>query len=272
MLGGAAGQLYQGREVEGLVDGWKGGELVDGRRWLPPGPLLSAAVRPAADWFVGGCAVLTAVGGILTAHHAQAGRLDRSIDARIQAALASHNGLLVAVADIAKPSRVALLIAVLVVACVAARRLDGVLLAVVAVPAAILLTEGLKQLFDRTLNGAPVYPSGHTATAFALAAVVMILMLCPSRHVLPFAVRLAITLAAMLVACAVAIAVIGLNWHYFTDTLAGAAVGVGTVVGVSLAIDGAFRHVAAPGPTTWPTKAAGAGQTPADADSVPPRT
>jgi len=76
----------------------------------------------------------------------------------------------------------------------------------------------------------------------------------------------------MLTACAVALAVIGVNWHYFTDTLAGAAVGVGTVVGVSLAIDGAFRHVAAPGPTTWPTKAAGAGQTPADADSVPPRT
>jgi membrane-associated phospholipid phosphatase len=245
---------------------------VDGRRWLPRGPLLSAGVRPAAGWFVAGCAVLTAVGGILTAHHAQAGRLDRSIDARIQAALASHNGLLVAVADIAKPSRVALMIAVLVVACVAVRRLDGVLLAVVAVPAAVLLTEGLKQLFDRTLNGAPVYPSGHTATAFALAAVVMILMLCPSRHVLPFAIRLAITLAAMLVACAVAIAVIGLNWHYFTDTLAGAAVGVGMVVGVSLAIDWAFRHVAAPGPTTGPTKAVGADQTPAEADSVPPRT
>ena len=244
---------------------------MDDRRWLPRGPLLPAAARPAAIWFVVSCAVLTAVGGVLTAHHTQAGWLDRSIDARIQSALASHNGLLVAVADIAKPSRVALFIAVLVVACVAVRRLDGALLAVVAVPAAILLTEGLKQLFDRTLNGAPVYPSGHTATAFALATVVMILMLCPSRHVLPFAVRLAITLAAMLVACAVALAVIGLNWHYFTDTLAGAAVGVGTVVGVSLAIDWAFRHVTAPGPTTAPAKAADADQTPADADSVPPR-
>jgi membrane-associated phospholipid phosphatase len=244
---------------------------VDGRRWLPRGPLLSAAVRPAAGWFVAGCAVLTAVGGILTAHQAHAGRLDRSIDARIQSALASHNRLLVSVADIAKLSRVALLIAVIVVACVAVRRLDGALLAIVAVPAAILLTEGLKQLFDRTLNGAPVYPSGHTATAFALAAVVMILMLCPSRHVLPFGVRLVVTLAAMLAGCAVAVAVIGLNWHYFTDTLAGAAIGVGTVVGVSLAIDWAFRHVTAPGSTTAPAKAADVDQTPADTDSVPPR-
>ena len=110
---------------------------MDGRRWLPRDPLLSAAVRPAAAWFVVGCAALTAVGGVLTAHHAHAGWLDRSIDARIQSALASHNGLLVSVADIAKPSRVALLIAALVVACVAARRLDGALLAVVGVPAAI---------------------------------------------------------------------------------------------------------------------------------------
>jgi membrane-associated phospholipid phosphatase len=214
-----------------------------------------------------GSAALTAVGGILTAHHAQAGWLDRPIDARIQSALASHSGLLVAVADIAKPSRVALLIVALVVACVAVRRLDGALLAVVGVPAAIAVAEGLKQLFDRTLHGAPVYPSGHTVTAFALAAVVMILMLCPSRHVLPLAIRLAVTLAAMLTACAVALAVIGLNWHYFTDTLAGVAVAVGMVVGVSLAIDWAFRHATVAGPTTGPAKKADADQTPADADS-----
>jgi membrane-associated phospholipid phosphatase len=244
---------------------------LDGGRWLPRGPLVSAAVRPAAAWFAAACAVATIVGGVLTAHHAHAGWLDRSIDSRIQAALASHNGLLVAVADIAKPSRVALLIATLVVASVAVRRLDGALLAVVAVPAAILLTEGLKQLFDRTLNGAPVYPSGHTATAFALATVVMILMLCPSQHVLPFALRLAITLAAMLIGCAVALAVIGLNWHYFTDTLAGAAVGAGTVVGVSLAIDWAFRHATAAGTMTARAKPADADQPSADAGARPPR-
>jgi membrane-associated phospholipid phosphatase len=210
-----------------------------------------------------GCAVLTAIGGILTAHHTQAGWLDRSVGSRIQAVLAGHHGLLFAVADIAKPTRVAVLITAVVVASAAARRLDGALLAVVAVPAAIGLTEGLKRVFDRTLYGAPVYPSGHTTTAFALATVVMILMLYPSRHVLSFPVRLAITLAAMLAACAVALSVIGLYWHYFTDTLAGAAVGVGTVVGVSLAIDWVLRHLTAPDPTTAPAKAA-------DAEPGPP--
>src|SRR5258708_598290 len=206
-----------------------GGERLDGGRWPPRGPLVYAAARPPATCLVVGSAVLTAVGGILTAHHAQAGWLDRSADSRIKAALAGHDGLLVAVADIAKPTRVAVLIAAVVFACIAGRRLDGALLAVVGVPAAIGVTEGLKRLVGRTLNGAPVYPSGHTTTAFALAAVVMILMLCPSRHGLSFAVRLAITPAAILTACAVALALIGLNCHYFTATLPGPALPLHTL-------------------------------------------
>jgi membrane-associated phospholipid phosphatase len=35
----------------------------------------------------------------------------------------------------------------------------------------------------------------------------------------------------------VAIAVIGLQWHYFTDTVAGAAVAIGTVCGLALLLD-----------------------------------
>jgi membrane-associated phospholipid phosphatase len=35
----------------------------------------------------------------------------------------------------------------------------------------------------------------------------------------------------------VAIAVIGLQWHYFTDTVAGAAVGIGMVCGLALVLD-----------------------------------
>src|SRR5258708_34490179 len=88
-----------------------GGERLDGERWLPRGPLVYAAARPAATCLVVGSAVLTAVGGILTAHHAQAGWLDRSADSRIKATLAGHDGLLVAVAAIAQPTRVAGLLA-----------------------------------------------------------------------------------------------------------------------------------------------------------------
>jgi hypothetical protein len=35
----------------------------------------------------------------------------------------------------------------------------------------------------------------------------------------------------------VAIGLIGLRWHYFTDIVAGAAVGIGTVCGLALVLD-----------------------------------
>jgi membrane-associated phospholipid phosphatase len=35
----------------------------------------------------------------------------------------------------------------------------------------------------------------------------------------------------------VAVGVIGLRWHYFTDTVAGAAVGIGTVCALALLLD-----------------------------------
>jgi len=35
----------------------------------------------------------------------------------------------------------------------------------------------------------------------------------------------------------VAVGLIGLRWHYFTDTVAGAAVGIGTVCALALLLD-----------------------------------
>lgn len=241
---------------------------MDGRRWVSRGPLLSAAARPAAARLLVGGAVLTAVGGVLVAHQVQAGWFDRSVDSRIKAAVAGHDGLLVSVAGLVKPAHLTVLTAAVVLACMAGRRLNGALLAFVSVPAATALTEGLKHLVGRTLNGVLVYPSGHATGAFALAAVVLILMLCPSRHVLPFAVRLTIALAAMLTACTVALAVMGLSWHYFSDTLAGAAVGTSTVAGVSLVLDHAYRRATAAGRTAAPAMTAGADLAPSPTDSA----
>jgi membrane-associated phospholipid phosphatase len=51
------------------------------------------------------------------------------------------------------------------------------------------------------------------------------------------ALRVLIPAAACVLGGVVAIAVIGLRWHYFTDTVAGAAVGVGTVCGLALILD-----------------------------------
>ena len=59
----------------------------------------------------------------------------------------------------------------------------------------------------------------------------------PPRPRLPRAVRLLLVAGAMLVAAAVPVAMVALGFHYFTDIVAGTAVGIGTVLLVALLID-----------------------------------
>ena len=80
------------------------------------------------------------------------------------------------------------------------------------------------------------YPSGHTATVFALAAAVAVLLLAsPRTRIEPLRVLLAA--AACALGVVVAAGVMGLKWHYFTDTVGGAALGVGTVCGLAFILD-----------------------------------
>jgi membrane-associated phospholipid phosphatase len=72
---------------------------------------------------------------------------------------------------------------------------------------------------------------------FALAATVTVLLLVPPRPARGGVLRVLIPAAACVVGVVVAIAVIGLQWHYLTDTVAGAAGGIGTVCGLALILD-----------------------------------
>jgi membrane-associated phospholipid phosphatase len=88
------------------------------------------------------------------------------------------------------------------------------------------------------------YPSGHTTTMFALAAVLAVIMLNPPGRALTPVLRFIIPTAAVALACVISTRVIGLGSHYFTDTIAGAAAGVGTVAATALVLD-------LPGPRRW---------------------
>ena len=111
-------------------------------------------------------------------------------------------------------------------------------LAATAVPAAVAVNDGLcKPLFHRTDLGVLSYPSGHTATMFALAATLVVLLAVPLRSVTARPLRIAILATACVLGTVVATGVIGLRWHYFTDTVAGAAVGIGTVCALALVLD-----------------------------------
>jgi membrane-associated phospholipid phosphatase len=211
---------------------------VDGIHLRPGRPLLAASARPWAGALLACCAILVAVLGVLFTHQAQADWLDHAIDSPIITWFGGHRGLggwLIAPGSLI-PAVVQS--AAIVVGCLLAGRLNGAVLAAAAVPAADGLVEGLlKPLVHRTYLGNVVYPSGHTTAVFALAATVTVLLLPPPRPTKAAALRVLLPVAACVLGVIVAIAVIGLQWHYFTDTVAGAAVAVGTVCGLALLLD-----------------------------------
>lgn len=201
-------------------------------------PLLpSQARRPAA--LIAACCIATALLlGILTAHSSRPDPVDSTVDAWIQRAVGAHRAGLRLLEDIAEPTQVALLALVVALACLVARRVNGALLAVLSVLTSVALTElVLKPIFGRTLHGALVYPSGHAGRAFTLAAVVVVLLLNPPGHRLNRALKAVIGVAAVLISSAVAVAMIGLDYHYFTDTIGAGVLAIGVVLTASLLLD-----------------------------------
>ena len=201
-------------------------------------PLLDAAARRRAGLLLACCAILVVALGLLFAHQATADRLDHAIDAPIITWLDGHPGLAAWLAFPGSQRPAVALSAAMVIVCLLTGRLNRALLAAAAVPAAVAVNDGLcKPLFHRTYLGVLSYPSGHTATMFALAATLAVLLDVPLRSVSARTLRIAILATACVLGTVVAVGVIGLRWHYFTDTVAGAAVGIGTVCALALVLD-----------------------------------
>jgi undecaprenyl-diphosphatase len=184
------------------------------------------------------CAVIVVVLGLAFAHHTSADRFDQAVDNPVINLLASHQGLAPRLAAPGSLIPEVALSVVIAVACLLVGRLNGAVLAVAAVPAATALNDGLlKHLVHRTYLGVLSYPSGHTAAVFALATTVAVLLLTPPQTVRTRPLRVLLAGAAFVLGIVVGVGVIGLRWHYFTDTVAGAAVGIGTVCGLALLLD-----------------------------------
>ncbi len=212
--------------------------LVNGLHLRYGRPLLGRVARLRVGVLLACCAILVAVLGVLFAHQTTADRLDHAIDSPIINWLAGHPGLAGWLAFPGSQRPAVALAVLIVVICLLKGRLNGAVLAAVAVPAAVGVNDGLcKPLFHRTYLGVLSYPSGHTATMFALAATVTVLLYAPPRPVKARVLRIVIPTAACVLGGVVAVGVIGLRWHYFTDTVAGAAVGIGTVCGLALLLD-----------------------------------
>ena len=215
---------------------------------IPDGARRTAAIGAAC------CLVFVGVLGILAVHRSEGNIVDRPIDSWLVGHLAAHDRALFDITKLGDRPEVTAFTAVLILACLAARRVNGAVLAVISVGVAVGLTEYvLKPLVHETLGSSLTFPSGHMSVVFALIGVVGVLMLAPGR--LRPRVRRLIMLGLVLVGCIVAAALIALQFHYFTDTVAGAGVGIGVVLATAFLLDvpGIRRLLAAVWPGRRPT-------------------
>jgi len=208
-------------------------------------PLVPARLRRAAGVLLAVCVTLVTALGVLAAGHSTPDRFDAAVDTTIRSGIGAHVTLLEFLSRFGDLPLVTAMTAALVLGCAAAGRWRGAVLAAVAVPVASGLTElVLKHVIGRTLRGWLSYPSGHAACTFALAMTATILLAGPARPGLrasgprlPAVVRRLLMVGAFLAAAVVSVGVVGLDLHYFTDIVAGAALGTGTVLGVALLLD-----------------------------------
>jgi undecaprenyl-diphosphatase len=201
-------------------------------------PLLSRAARPWAAGVLAACAVIVTVLGVLFAHQSTADAFDRAVDAPFISALGDHQVTAYWLARPGSELPAVLACAAIVIVCLVARRFSGALLAALGLAVSEIITEELlKPAFHRTYLGSVTYPSGHTTAIVALVATVAVLLLMPSRPVSARALQYLILAGAGVLAVAVPVGLMGLRWHYFTDTVGGAAVGLGAVLALAFILD-----------------------------------
>jgi membrane-associated phospholipid phosphatase len=214
------------------------------RRWgLPPrgpsAPLLPAATRRPAASVALCCLVLVVALGLLFARQSHGSAIDHAVDSWVMG-LHIRNGTLELISRLGNLPAVTVMTGALAIACLVVRKLTGALLAVLGLLIASGLTEDvLKPLVHRTItvNHFLTYPSGHTTVLFALSTALAVVLLNPRSDRPRPAVRTGAVALAVVVSCLVAMAMIGLDFHYFTDTIAGAAVGIGAVLGTAFVLD-----------------------------------
>jgi membrane-associated phospholipid phosphatase len=112
-------------------------------------------------------------------------------------------------------------------------RVRAVACAVGPVLAVLIVQDIAKPLVDRhsVVSGGLSYPSGTVAAVAALAAAFTLVM--PAR------LRPPVAMLAWLATVGTSAAVVVLRWHYPTDALGGAAVGVGSVLVIDALMRGA---------------------------------
>lgn len=204
-------------------------------RWRAPVvavAVLSALGAVALGWWYGG--------------QDAAGSVDAALGGPLIEHADGHHTFLWPVADLGSPPALLLGMIALVWAAVRTRRRPALVLAVLGPLLAVTMTEFvLKPLFGRTFEGSGLsLPSGHATSITSLAWVLVLAFVAGG---LPRSVwlRVALTGLAAAAVLGVSTAMVALERHYATDTVAGVLVGTAVVGAVALAVDRWFasrRH------------------------------
>lgn len=195
------------------------------------------------------CAFVTALLGVRYLGESQGGWMDHLAVRAVGEVFAGREWLLHIMATPSEPIPVSLVITIVAVAA-AVRRRPGVVVLVTAGPVAavVLASVILKPIFGRTSDGGLVFPSGHTASLVSVLTVLTLLAAATANR-RRRAVLIAITVAGSLaLTAALMIALVGLGYHYLTDTVGGFCSAVATVLAVAHLIDRvSVRPVIRPG-------------------------
>ncbi|HEX4834510.1 MAG TPA: phosphatase PAP2 family protein [Trebonia sp.] len=218
-----------------------------GMRGRASRPLLATAALRRWAWalLAAGIAVAVAL-GLAFARQCGPDRFDRAADAPVIDSLGRHQALAGWLTQPGNRVPFALITLALAAACLWARRWNGLVLALVADLIATGVDDKLlKPLFHRTYLGALSYPSGHTTSVATLALVYAVLFLAPPQDRRSRGWRLAGLAVLLALLVAAVLGVLALRWHYFTDTVGGAAIAVAVTAALCLAIDALWPRAAA---------------------------
>jgi membrane-associated phospholipid phosphatase len=197
------------------------------------GSLIPLRLRLAVVVIVAACCITAGVLGALFYHGSTPDALDKAVFRSVW----PHRAGLDPLAAVGDPVPMTLLTAVLCYCCLAMRRYRGAIMVALAVPIASGITELLKHLIHRIYTGFLSFPSGHTTATFALITCVAVLLIDPPATKAPASMRIVLALLLFGFGEMVALGLVAARFHYFTDTIAGAAVGIGVTLAIALALD-----------------------------------
>lgn len=205
-------------------------------------PSLLGPLRRPAPVIVAVATVVFAVLAWRYAGEAQAGRVDSSADAAVEAL----PGVLARLTGFGSPPSVVLWALLLAGAALLLRRRRLAVLAIVGPGLTGVATTVLKPLIGRTIGGEGTagfaYPSGHTGGAVSIGLLVALLLvaLLPVARAGPAVATLAAV--ALLAGGTVGAGMVRIGAHYATDTIGGFCIAVAIGLGAGLVIDRVADH------------------------------